>query len=279
MLLKEFLEKLKTQISPGFENRDLDSSINKRLFLSRSKDFYTSKGTDESFKILFSSLYGEKVEVIKPKEFLFRPSDAQYRKTKDIVVESVVGDPTLLENQTLYQDAYPQYGISQSFATIIDVQKLLRSGKEYYQLSVDFDYSKDIDLTGGTQYGDFVAHPKTKNTIVVASGSSIIDVDSTLGFPDKGELYVDGQSGILTYTTVFGTNVNISSGTDINLFVNAYGFKGKDVVSVASTNALSVGIATTSKIEVRIRNVLDENYISDDSLYYTDSDKINYHSI
>ena len=294
LLLKEFLEKLKTQISPGFENRDLDSSINKRLFLSRSKDFYTSKGTDESFKILFSSLYGEKVEVIKPKEFLFRPSDAQYRKTKDIVVESVVGDPTLLENQTLYQDAYPQYGISQSFATIIDVQKLLRSGKEYYQLSVDFDYSKDIDLTGGTQYGDFVAHPKTKNTIVVASGSSIIDVDSTLGFPDKGELYVDGQSGILTYrsktdnqftevglanTTVFGTNVNISSGTDINLFVNAYGFKGKDVVSVASTNALSVGIATTSKIEVRIRNVLDENYISDDSLYYTDSDKIKVKSL
>ena len=60
------------------------------------------------------ALYGEKAEVVKPKEFLFSPSDAQYRKTKDIVVEAVVGDPSKLKNQTLYQDAYPEYDIESS---------------------------------------------------------------------------------------------------------------------------------------------------------------------
>ena len=82
---------------------------------------------------------------------------------------------------------------------IVDTEKILRGDKTYYQLSVDFDYSKDIDLAGGTVYGDFTAHPKTQNTVLVASGSSVIDVDSTIGFPDKGQIYVNGQSGILTY--------------------------------------------------------------------------------
>ena len=199
ILLKEFLIKLKQQIAPGFERREIKSEVNEKLFLSRAKDFYSSKGTDESFRILFAALYGEKAEVVKPKEFLFRPSDAQYRKTKDIVVEAVVGDPLKLKNQTLYQNAFPEYGIGEAFATILDAEKILRGDKTYYQLSVDFDYSKDIDLTGGTLLGDFAAHPKTQNTVLVASGSSVIDVDSTIGFPDRGQIQIDGKSGILTY--------------------------------------------------------------------------------
>ena len=168
----------------------IDSDVNQKLFLSRTKDFYQSKGTDESFRILFAALYGEKAEVVKPKEFLFRPSDAQYRKTKDIVVEAVVGDPSKLKNQTLYQNAFPEYDIEEAYATVIDSEKILRGDKTYYQLSVDFDYSKDIDLTGGTVLGDFTAHPKTQNTVLVASGSSVIDVDSTIGFPDRGQIHV-----------------------------------------------------------------------------------------
>jgi len=294
ILLKEFLVKLKQQIAPGFERRAIESDVNQKLFLSRTKDFYQSKGTDESFRILFAALYGEKAEVIKPKEFLFRPSDAQYRRTKDIVVEAVVGDPSKLKNQTLYQDAIPEYGIESAYATIIDAEKLLRGDKTYYQLSVDFDYSKDIDLSGGTVLGDFVAHPKTQNTVLVASGSSVIDVDSTIGFPDRGQIQIDGKSGILTYrsktinqfidvglahTTTFGTNYEITAGTELNLNANAYGFEGISAVSVASSDASVVGIATTSKIEVRIGKVLGDNIISDDTANFTVNDNIQIKSL
>ena len=294
ILLREFLVKLKKQIAPGFEKRSLSSDVNERLFLSRTKDFYQSKGTDESFKILFAALYGEKVEVIKPKEFLFKPSDAEYRKTKDIVVEAIVGDPTNLKNQTLYQDSYPEYGIPQSYATVIDVEKLQRGSKTFYQLSVDFDYGKDIILSGGTISGDFSAHPKTQNTILVSTGSSIIDVDSTIGFPERGELSINGQSGILTYrsknltqftdvgvahTTVVGTGAQIDLGTELRLNVSAYGFLGINPVSVASSDASAVGVATTSKIEVRLGNVLSNNVVYDETSYYNDKDTINIKSL
>ena len=294
ILLREFLVKLKKQIAPGFERREINSEVNERLFLSRAKDFYQSKGTDESFRILFAALYGEKAEVVKPKEFLFRPSDAEYRKTKDIVVEAVVGDPTKLKNQTLYQDAFPEYGINQAYATIIDAEKIQRGSDTFYQLSVDFDYSKDIDLTGGTVLGDFTAHPKTQNTVLVSSGSSIIDVDSTIGFPDRGQIFVKGQSGILTYrskttnqffgvglanTTTFGTNYEITAGSDLRLNVTAYGFEGINPVSVASSDASAVGIATTSKIEIRIGNVLGKNIVYGDTSYYTNEDNIKIKSL
>ena len=294
ILLKEFLIKLKQQIAPGFERRAIYSDVNQKLFLSRTKDFYESKGTDESFRILFAALYGEKAEVVKPKEFLFRPSDAQYRKTKGIVVEAVVGDPSKLKNQTLYQNAFPEYDINEAYATIIDAEKIQRGNKTYYELSVDFDYSKDIDLTGGTVLGDFTAHAKTQNTVLVASGSSIIDVDSTIGFPDKGQIQINGKSGILTYrsktinqftevglanTTTFGTNYEITAGTELNLNVTAYGFEGISGVSIASSDVSAVGIATTSKIEVRIGNVLGENLIYDDTANFSVNDNIQIKSL
>jgi hypothetical protein len=76
LFLKEFLQKIKNQISPGFETRTLYNNLNQSLFLKRSKDFYETKGTDESFKILFKALYGETVDIIKPKDYLISPSNA-----------------------------------------------------------------------------------------------------------------------------------------------------------------------------------------------------------
>jgi hypothetical protein len=57
LFLKEFLSKIKYQLSPGFEDRSLYSDLNQSIFLKQIKDFYQSKGTDESFEILFKVLY------------------------------------------------------------------------------------------------------------------------------------------------------------------------------------------------------------------------------
>ena len=124
LLFARFLIKVKGLYSPGFENRQLDEDLNQRLFVSRVRDFYTSKGSDESFRILFGALYGEDCEVLRPREFLFRPSDADYRVTKDLVVESINGDPSKLLNCTLFQDEYKSYGIEKAYAPITNIEKI-----------------------------------------------------------------------------------------------------------------------------------------------------------
>ena len=123
LFLKEFLYKTKTQITPGFEGRQLDSDLDQNIFLKQTKDFYLSKGTDRGFEILFKALYNENVKIIRPSEFLFTPSNANYKFTNDFVVEPIVGDPLNLELSTLYQDAYGD-DIEKAYAPITHVEPI-----------------------------------------------------------------------------------------------------------------------------------------------------------
>ena len=276
LLFARFLIKVKGLYSPGFQNRVLDDDLNQRLFVSRVKDFYSSKGSDESFRILFGALYGEACEVLRPREFLFRPSDADYRLTKDLVVESINGDPSQLLNYTLFQDEHTDYGIEKAYAPITNVEKITYNQTDYYKFGTDYGTSTDIALKGSV-YGEFSAHPSTKIITQVSGGSSVIDVDSTIGFPPTGELsitYESGEPGILTYrsksvnqfygvgvanTTVAGISSedSIASKDDIRLNVSAYAY---------------VGVGTTSKVEVRIGNVLSQPIINENTYYYDRND-------
>ena len=55
---------------------------------------------------MFRAIYNEDVEIVKPRDFLISPSNAQYRIVNSLIVEPIVGDPENLENATLYQDEY-----------------------------------------------------------------------------------------------------------------------------------------------------------------------------
>jgi hypothetical protein len=188
LFLREFLLKIKYQLTPGFENRTLDKDLNVSLFIKQSKDFYRSKGTDESFEILFRVLYGEDVSIIRPKEYLFRPSDAQFQVTTDLVVESIEGNPENLINATLIQDEYLNF--SKAYAPITKVEKIIsKNAKEYYKLSFDSGYDKDITFDGAL-YGQFKIHPQTKVIGQYSLNSFIVTVTSNPGTPPPDNVYV-----------------------------------------------------------------------------------------
>ncbi len=268
LFLQEFFKKIKYQITPGFENREFYSSLDKYLFLKQSKDFYSTRGTDLSFKILFNVLYGEDVKIIKPQNYLIKPSEAYYEITNDLVVESISGDPFELERSTLNQDPYDNTDITKGYASISKVERIFEeSGKIYYKLSFDAGYNRDI-IVDGSLYGNFSVHPKTKLIGTVLSGANTLDVDSTVGFPSSGDLsviYEDGTEGIITYTSknlnqFFGCqNISqtINDKTDVCLNVYAYG----------SSNTNS-----GESIKVRITSVLKNVDIVDDTYYCESGD-------
>jgi len=272
LFLKEFFYKLKKQVTPGFENRELYSQLNDGLFVKQSKDFYSSKGTDASFKILFGALYGKNVEIIRPRDYLIQPSDAQYRITKDLVVEAIEGDPTDLENKTLYQDAATN--INKAEGTISNVEKIVRGEKEYYVISLDADYDRDINVNG-TVLGNFTVHPKTRLISDVSIGSETLDVDSTVGFPSAGSLIIDlnnETSVTITYTSktlnqffgCSGITQNLSSQQDIRLDTFAYGYSDNQGTNI---------------VKVRITGVLSDLDILNFNSYYSANDLINVKSL
>jgi len=256
LFLSEFLQKIKKQILPGFENRKLNSNLNENIFIKQSKDFYSSKGTASSFEILFRCLYGEKVSVIRPSEFLIEPSKSNYLITKDIVVEAIEGNLEELKNQTIFQreDEY----FSESSSTVTRVEKILRNDKEYFILSLDSGYDRDLE-SRGSLVGDFEIHPKTKVIGNVTFGQNYIDVDSTSGFPNSGVLIVN-RSGIdfsiqyksKTLNQFFQCeNVpNIEDGLDIRL----------------DTYAFAISPTSNEEIKFRISGVLSNLNISDNTI-------------
>ena len=267
LFLKDFLTKIKKQVTPGFEERQFYPDVNQRLFIKQSKDFYKSKGTDSSFKILFYALYGTPVEIIKPREYLIQPSDAQYRITKDIVTELVSGNPEELVNGTLYQDEDEFFPGARG--TITHVEYISREGKDYYLIKLDYDYNKDIDVTGSIK-SEFKVNPKTITTSTITSGSSYIDVDSTVGFPQSGELIIDlpnGTQQVITYQSktfnqffeCFGINQDIPEKTEVRLNKFVYGFSSKN---------------RTEQVRLRIVGVLSGLNLLETPYLYNKGDEI-----
>ena len=266
LFLKEFLLKAKYQLTPGFQDRTLFSNINQALFIKQAKDFYSSKGTDESFEILFRALYGEDVQIIKPKEYLFRPSDAHYRITNDLVVESISGDPSNLAQSTLFQDEYDN--ITKGYAPISSVERILSKDEKYfYKLKIDAGYNKDIEYEGST-YGNFLVHSKTKIIGQVVSGSTTIDVDSTVGFPLSGSLYVkynDDTEGVISYTS-----------KNIDQFLGCSNISGiildKSDISI-DTYAYGESFGNPSEtIKVRINSVISGLELPEETYFYSSGD-------
>ena len=272
LFLQEFLTKVKKQVTPGFEGRDFYSGLNENLFIKQSRDFYTSKGTEESFKILFRALYGEEVKVIRPSDFLIKPSDAQYRITRDLVVEAISGNPLDLLNRTLFQDEADNF--KKASGSINNVQKISRDGKEYYIISLDYDFDKDINV-GGSISGEFSIHPSTKVVKSVSIGSSVIDVDSTVGFPTTGSLIATLENGTDINVSYNSKNYNqffecsgISQAIDQGQFLRyddyAYGYSG---------------IGTDNPVKVRVTGVLSELNIIDNSYLYDENQTVKIKSL
>ena len=265
LFLKEFLKKTKHQLLPLLDDRELTSDLNQNLFIKQSKDFYLSRGTDRSFEILFKALYNEDVKVIKPRDFVFTPSNSDFRVTNDLVVEPVEGDPMNLIQATLFQEEY-QYAsnINKAYAPVTNVEKIdVGVGKSFYRISLDAGYNRDLNVDGAI-YGAFSVHPKTRVIGQVSSGSSFFSVDSTVGFGTIGELsvtYSDLTVGIVSYTSkslteFYGcTNIEktILDATDVGINTFAYGRSFLDQNEI---------------ITVRINSVLNKfNYSPNNNLY------------
>jgi len=258
LFLKEFYKKVKKQIVPGFEDKQFYSKLNESLFVKQSKDFYSSKGTDSSIKILFKALYGEDVQIIRPRDYLIQLSDSKFEVNRNLVVEKISGNVEDLVNTTIYQDETDY--IDSASAIISKVEKILRGDKEYYILSVE---DSNGLTTPGVIKGSFTIHPKTQLIEPVSSGADVLTVDSTVGFPSSGELVV-GDAQVITYTEKSLTQFFGCSGIATNLSEN----------SSVRANAYAYGTTSNGQVKFRVTGVLSNLNVLKQVGPYEKGDKI-----
>lgn len=241
LFLTTFFEKFKKEFFLGFENRDFSEGLSIENILTSAKDFYISKGTDSSYKLLFKILYGTDIEIVKPQDYTLVPSSNSFFSTKNILVEKISGgDPISIRGNFLYQNIS---GIGTVSASIFNVEYRPVNNKSFYEISLD-----STSLSG-----NFEVSGKTKILEDVIAGSDNILVDSTIGFSKNGKILVKPENSDfieLTYgdkTTnqflnVTGITKNLKYGLDIveNKFAFSY-----------------VGSGNTTQVNFRIVNVID----------------------
>ena len=197
LFLKEFYKKQKSTLTPGLEDVPFTSDVNAGNFIKEARSLYESKGTDESFRILFNVLYGETPKIINLEDYLLKPSSADYVRREVLIADVISGNPLNLVGQTIFKESdLNTNGSISEVEPFTRVGVALTENKQYYKISLFMGY----DESASTIQGNFSITPASKCLETVAIGSSVISVDSTIGFGVTGTIVSGGNTSI-NYTS------------------------------------------------------------------------------
>ena len=255
LFLKEFYKKLKATFTPGLEDVDFHPSVNAGNFIKEARSLYESKGTDDSFKILCKVLYGVDPSIINLEDYLIKPSAAQYIRRFVTIAEAISGDPNKLVGQSITK--LTDAGTN---ASISEVEPFTRNNQQYFKVSLFIGYD-DLSTIEGT----FQITPSTKATQTVAVGSSVVTVDSTIGFAQTG--YVLSGINSITYTD-----------KSINQFLGCTGI-GETIEAADNVRSDEIYFGyedgdETKKVELRLTGVLSKFEQISDNINVVNNDII-----
>jgi len=258
LFLKEFYRNLKATFVPELENIDFNDQINAGNFIRHARSFYQSKGTNESFRILFNVLYGVNPKIINLEEFLIKSSSASYIRREVVVIDIISsGDPKNLFGQTIVKT-----NDSSTFASVSSVETFERNSKLFYKLELFVGYNDSNAVSG-----NFKITPSTRVLENVSQGSNAISVDSTIGFPESGTIFV-GSGTSITYT---GKSINQFYGCDTS---NISNISSTDVVRSNDTYYGYENGDSSKKIEFIILGSLSKFNQLDSDFDADENDKI-----
>ena len=187
LFLREFFEKTKYTFAPGFEGKSFANDLNVGNFIKEINSFYLSKGTDDSIETLLKVLFGKSGKSINLEEYLLKSSDANFIRREVVIAQPITGNLSKLSGQTIVKKTDDQ-----TRAVISEIEPFTRKGILYYKLNLYVGYDDKSAIEG-----TFEITPTTKSLDVISPGSSVISVDSTVGFDPSGVIY--SGDNIITY--------------------------------------------------------------------------------
>lgn len=142
------------------------------LYLRKSKQTFTAKGTEDTFKFLFRVLFNKNVDISYPWDSVLKVSDGKWNQDTSIFVTINSGDVySLLGNKVSVT------GPSTSVGILID--KVVGLGNNVYEIFIDKNYYGTINI------GDSII----SNTV----NASIISTASTYKVVNAGTDYKPGD--------------------------------------------------------------------------------------
>ena len=281
-----FIEVFKNQFLRDFP-KTFESDVDQIKLLKNIKDFYKTKGTERSYKLLFRILFGEDPKFYYPKTDILKTSDGKWREPTIIKVTNTntlsdifgtVGRQIQQRNKTT--NVVEAYGF---------VEGLLMYEKEGYKI-VELELSGtfgdffseglvECDLISGTTIYEYV-YPTLDEVVVNVGGTGYSVEDSVefttdgMGIGAEGKIEsVDSNGSIKTiklsdsginYRTTDTTQPIITSGAGVGTLLGVSG--GEALDSRVGYYVDNNGILSSNK-------KLQDNYYYQDFSYVVKSSK------
>lgn len=184
LFLYAFVKSFESQYLGGFPEAYLKGDVDKRVLIKNISDFYKAKGTDKSIKFIFNSIVSKSAEdtpeTYNPKDFTLKSSTSDWVSNYSIKAKILSGDVTKLIGTKVIQRT------ENSFASAI-IDAVNYGGSEGVF---------EIILSPNSVNGNFKIAAQTTLRTDISVNDTIndrIDVYSTLGWNQKGELIINSE--------------------------------------------------------------------------------------
>jgi hypothetical protein len=271
-----FIETFKTQFLKDFP-KTFESNVDQRKLIKNIKDFYKTKGTEKSYKLLFRILFGEDPVFYYPKKDVFKASDGKWREPTIIKVTNTntlsdifgtVGRKIQQRNRTT--NAVTAYGF---------VEGLLMYEKEGYKV-VELELSDtfgdffsegniECDLVSGTTIYEYV-YP-TLDEVAVNNGGAGYSVEDNvvitggMGVGGEGKIESVDKKGAIKSVKLLDSGINYRATDTISVTITSGGGSG-------ALLGVSGGVALDSRVGYYANNngLISSNKKLQDNYYYQD---------
>jgi len=241
--MKEYLEGFPLSFPNQFQSTDIDVAEFKKFLVKHSREFYQSKGTEDSFKYFFRTIFNEDVRVSYPKDNVLKPSDNTFSKSKTITVNpnDITTIPEIASQKIVGQSS----GVNAYVETISSTK---RGGYFVYEIVLN-----EYGISGDFLEGENIYLESDPSTIIGTiyygvSSVSINDVEESFTVGDI--FYIDRSGEVIDYTDIQNIDrgalieldvcsVNSGKITDIEVVNGGIGYSVGDKLIFDNTKCLS----------------------------------------
>jgi hypothetical protein len=292
LFLYALVKNFESEYLRSFPEKALKKQINRSVLIKNIKDFYATKGTEQSIKFIFNSIVAEDSSdiptVYYPKNSVYKSSTGEWINKYGLKVKIFSGDVSNIVGQRIVQR--PENDKKYASAIVESVDDI---GDGFYE----------IVLNPSSVVGEFSILAKTKLSKDFLPTDNYINVVSTSGWDSIGSILIDGETINFSSKNIRqfkidtrSSNASYFSGTDvyenttlssvyldqngnvsnIDIFVfgvlyglipsEAYPYsKTDDKIQISSSTRESFDTVVYDSINQRVRWILNDNNQNPDS--------------
>lgn len=134
--LEEFIERFKSELA---NNIPIELASDKRMLLRHLREFYLSRGSENSYKFLFKTLFGKEATLFYPSTQLLRVSDGKWNQEVSIFVDMTSNTNNLFALANQFITISTEQKQLQTY-----VEKVIQYSTNIYEVFIQRDYINEI---------------------------------------------------------------------------------------------------------------------------------------